>query len=108
MIAGKKPDQQWNAEDAGQRNGVGQVHRGLGPPTGKKGKLAAANYPPAGTVKAMKLTLSEPHDSAPFGKPRHARVPGVSPRFPARQLKHDLPLHPTNPPSLPALPTPFI
>lgn len=30
MVGGQEPDQQWNAEDAGQRDGVGQIHRGHG------------------------------------------------------------------------------
>ena len=36
MVGGKKPDQQRDAEDAGQRDGVGQIHRGHGPPAGKE------------------------------------------------------------------------
>jgi hypothetical protein len=28
MVGRKKPDQQWNTEDAGQRDGIGQIHRG--------------------------------------------------------------------------------
>ena len=35
MVGGKQPDQQRNAEDAGQRDGVGQIHRGHGPPAAR-------------------------------------------------------------------------
>jgi hypothetical protein len=41
MTRGQKPDQQWNAEDAGQRDGVRQVHRGHGQPAGKKEKTGS-------------------------------------------------------------------
>ena len=36
MVGGKKPDQQWNAADAGQRDGVGQIHRGHGLSAGRE------------------------------------------------------------------------
>jgi hypothetical protein len=44
VVGGQKPDQQWNAEDAGQRDGVGQIHRGHGLAAGSP-RLTGVHYP---------------------------------------------------------------
>src|SRR5208337_1417860 len=48
---GENPDQQRNAANAGERDGVGKVHGA--PPPGLYG--TTPNYPPLATVKAMEL-----------------------------------------------------
>src|SRR5262249_52370320 len=40
-IGGKDPDQQWNAEDPGQRDGVGQVHNGCNDRSTSAAKLSS-------------------------------------------------------------------
>ena len=68
MVAGKQPDQQWNAADAGQRDGVGQIHRGHGPPAAgeKAGSTSLSSTPQRESMKqngGWRLNLNNFPDS---------------------------------------------
>ena len=85
MVAGKQPDQQWNAADAGQRDGVGQIHRGHGRPAAgeKAGSTSLSSTPPREAMKqsvgswssAKPLTAKDTKAHQGFGPKVLLRVP---------------------------------
>ena len=56
MPGGENPDQQRDAEDAGQRYGIGQIHKNIGAfGRDSRGFAASCDYPPPSTVNAMNV-----------------------------------------------------